>query len=57
LRISEISKDRDAKQQVDEILDKLRELKQGASELEDQNREPRDKLRFKTGDYEFRTPF
>lgn len=50
-------KDRDAKQHVDEILDKLRELKQSASELEDQNRELREKLRFKTDDYEFRHPF
>lgn len=50
-------KDRDAKQQIDEILDKVRELKQSASELEDQNRELREKLRFKTDDYEFRTPF
>jgi hypothetical protein len=33
-------KDREAKQQVDEIVDKLRELKQSASELEDENREP-----------------
>jgi hypothetical protein len=50
-------KDREAKQQVDEILDKLRELKQSASELEDENRELREKLRFKGDDYEFRTPF
>jgi hypothetical protein len=50
-------KDRDAKQHVDEILDKLRELKQSASELEDQNRELREKLRFKSEDFEFCTPF
>jgi hypothetical protein len=50
-------KDREAKRQIDEILDKLRELKQSASELEDQNRELREKLRFKSDDYEFRTPF
>jgi hypothetical protein len=50
-------KDREAKQQVDEILDKLRELKQSASELEDENRELREKLRFKSDAYEFRTPF
>src|ERR1700719_1660891 len=50
-------KDRDAKQQVDEIVDKLRDLKQSASELEDQNRELREKLRFKGDDYEFRPPF
>jgi hypothetical protein len=50
-------KDRDAKQQIDEILDELRALKQSASELEDENRELREKLRFKSDDYEFRTPF
>jgi hypothetical protein len=50
-------KDREAKQQVEEILDKVRELKQSASELEDENRELREKLRFKSDEYEFRTPF
>jgi len=50
-------KDREAKHQVDEIVDKLRELKQSAAELEDENRELREKLRFKSDEYEFRTPF
>jgi hypothetical protein len=50
-------KDREAKQQVDEIVDKLRELKQSASELEDENRGLREKLRFKIDAYEFLTPF
>jgi hypothetical protein len=50
-------KDRDAKQRVDEILDQLRELKQSASVLEDENRDLRDKLRFSDQAYEFRTPF
>ena len=50
-------KDREAKQQIDEILDKVRELKQTASELEDENRELREKLRFKSDDYAFRNPF
>src|SRR5207302_7153719 len=50
-------KDREAKHQVDEILDKLRELKHSASELEDENRDLREKLRFKSAEYEFRTPF
>ncbi len=50
-------KDREAKQQVDELLDKLRELKQSASELEDENRELRENLRFKSDAYEFRSPF
>jgi hypothetical protein len=50
-------KDRDAKQHVDEILDKLRDLKQSASELEEQNRDLREKLRFKSDEFEFRMPF
>lgn len=50
-------KDREAKQRVDEILDQLRELKQLASQLEDENRDLREKLRFKSGDYEFHSPF
>jgi len=50
-------KDREIKQQIDEIADQLRELKQSASELEDQNREIRERLRFKSDDYEFRNPF
>ena len=50
-------KDREAKQQVDEILDKLRELKQSASELEDEDRDLREKLRFESDDYEFHSPF
>ncbi len=50
-------KDREAKQHVDEIVDSLRDLKQRASDLEDENRELRDKLRFKSDDYEFRNPY
>jgi hypothetical protein len=50
-------KDRDAKQHVDEILDQLRELKQSAADLEQENRELREKLRFKSDEYVFRTPF
>jgi hypothetical protein len=50
-------KDREAKQQVDEILDQLRELKHSASQLEDENRELRNKLRFKSDDFEFKSPF
>lgn len=50
-------KDRDLKQQIDEILDKIRDLKQSASELEDENRQLREKLRFKSDEYEFRAPF
>lgn len=50
-------KDRDEKHRVDEILDQLRELKQSASELQDENRELRERLRFKSDEYEFRSPF
>jgi|SRR6266849_2516906 len=50
-------KDRDVKQQIDEITDALRELKQQAANLEDENRELREQLRFKGDDFEFRTPF
>jgi len=50
-------KDREAKQEVDEILDNVRELKQSASELEDENRALREKLRFKSDEYELRNPF
>jgi hypothetical protein len=50
-------KDRDAKQQIDEILDQLRELKQSGAQLEDENRNLREQLRFKSDDYIFRSPF
>jgi hypothetical protein len=50
-------KDRDLKQEIDEILDQVRELKQSASHLEDENRTLREMLRFKTEQYEFRLPF
>ena len=50
-------KDREVKQQIDEILDKVRDMKQSASNLEDENRELREKLRFKTDDYQFEHPF
>lgn len=50
-------RDRDARQQLDEIMDKIRELKQSAYELEDENHVLREKLRFKSEEYEFRTPF
>jgi cell shape-determining protein MreC len=41
-------KDREAKHQIDEILDELRELKQQASQLEDENRNLRKRLDFKS---------
>jgi hypothetical protein len=45
------------KRQVDEILDALSGLKQSAAELEEENRELREKLRFKSDEYEFHNPF
>jgi hypothetical protein len=50
-------KDREQKRQVEEMQDALTEFKRSASELEDENRELREKLRFKSDDYVFRTPF
>jgi hypothetical protein len=50
-------KDREMKQQLDEITDTVRELKQSASQLEDENRDLREKLRFKSDEYEFRNPY
>src|ERR1019366_4631373 len=49
-------KDRDAKQQVDEMLETLRDLKQSAAQLEDQTRELREKLRFKSDEYDSHNP-
>lgn len=50
-------KDHAAKQKVDEILDELRALKHVASQLEDDNRALREKLRFKSDQYSFTNPF
>jgi hypothetical protein len=50
-------KDHEIKHKLDEIGDELRDLKQSASKLEDENRELREKLRFKSEDYDFRDPF
>ena len=50
-------KDREAKQQVEKMLDNLSELKHSASKLEDENHSLREQLRFRGDEYEFRTPF
>jgi hypothetical protein len=42
---------------VDEVIDELRDLKQKASELEDENRHLREKLRFNSDASDFRNPF
>ena len=49
-------KDRDARHELDQILDHVRGLKQSASELEDENRELREKLRFNSDEFEFKNP-
>lgn len=51
------AKDRDIKQQVSELLDQMQELKRSAYSLEDENRDLRERLRFKSDDYEFRNPY
>jgi hypothetical protein len=55
--VAKTLKDREAKQKVDEVLDSLRELKQQASILEDENRDLREKLQFRADEFEFKNPF
>jgi hypothetical protein len=50
-------KDREIKQQVAELLDQMQELKRSAYAIEDESRDLREKLRFKSDDFEFRPPF
>jgi hypothetical protein len=50
-------KDREQKHQVEEMQDTLTQFKRSASELEDENRALREKLRFKGDDYIFKHPF
>lgn len=47
----------DQKQELMGVYDTLMNLKRDSAELEDEIRELRSKLRFKSEDYEFRTPF
>jgi hypothetical protein len=47
----------DEKQQLMEVYDTLMNLKREASELEDQNHDLKEKLRFKGEDFEFKNPF
>lgn len=51
------AKDRETKQQIELVLDQLHELKRAGVALEDENRELREKLRFKADHFEFRNPF
>lgn len=58
--IAEIAKsigDHKVKQELNDIYDNLMSLKQDIAGLEDENRELREKLRFKSDDFEFLNPF
>lgn len=50
-------KDHETKEKLNEVYDTLTSLKQNAANLEDQNRELKERLRFKSEDFEFRRPF
>jgi hypothetical protein len=50
-------KDRETKQEIEHVLDKVSDLKHSAARLEDENRDLLEKLRFKSDDYKFETPF
>jgi hypothetical protein len=47
----------DTKRQMMEVYDTLMNLKSAAADLEDQNRELKEKLRFRSEDFEFKNPF
>ena len=47
----------DTKRQLTEVYDTLMDLKRAASNLEDENHELKERLRFKGDDFEFRNPF
>jgi hypothetical protein len=47
----------DTKRQLMEVYDTLMNLKREASDLEDENHELKERLRFKGDEFEFRNPF
>ena len=47
----------ETKQQLMDVYDSLMSLKREAAELEDSNRDLKEKLRFKTDEFEFKNPF
>jgi hypothetical protein len=49
--------DPNMKAKLNDVYDVLLNLKHSAVELEEENRELKEKLRFKAGDYVFRNPF
>ena len=55
--VAEGASDSDAKRQLMEVYDTLMGLKRQAAELEDENRALRQKLRFKSDEFEFKSPF
>jgi hypothetical protein len=59
-KIAEVAKDvkdYETKQKLGEVQDTLISLKQQVSDLEDDNRELKEQLRFKSDDFEFKMPF
>jgi hypothetical protein len=58
--VADIAKDAsklEMKTQLNGVYDTLTSLKQVAAELEDENRSLKEKLRFKSDDFEFKNPF
>jgi uncharacterized protein with PIN domain len=47
----------DTKRQMMDVYDTLMNLKRDAPDLEDQNRELKEKLRFRSDDFEFKNPY
>ena len=47
----------ETKQQLMEVYDALMNLKRDAAELEDENHDLKEKLRFKSAEFEFKNPF
>lgn len=59
-RIADVAKDvkdYETKKKLGEVQDIMISLKQAASELEDENHDLKEKLRFRSDDFEFRNPF
>ena len=58
--IADIAKsvtDREMKQELNSVYDKLMELKQDVADLEDENRELKERSRFRSDEFEFRNPY
>ncbi len=55
--LAQAASNMDAKAQLMDVYDTLMNLKRQAGDLEDENRELKNKLRFKSEDFDFRNPF